>query len=122
MRHSVLLVENDDDARTLYSFILASGGFKVRAVKNGLEAITDLQEHRPDVIVTDLVMPAVDGLQLIRTIKNRAEIANIPVIAVTDYGQDLQEQAMSAEADKVVEKPADYRSICDIITSVLPRR
>jgi CheY-like chemotaxis protein len=119
-QHRVLLVEDDDDTRALYGFILASAGYKVKAVKNGLEALAELQEHRPDVIVTDLVMPVVDGLQLIRIVKNRAELANIPVIAVTAHGQNLQERARSAKADKVIEKPADYRSVCDIITSVWP--
>ena len=114
--------KDDDDTRALYGFIMASAGFKVKAVKNGLEALAELQEHRPDVIITDLVMPVVDGLQLIRIVKNRAELANIPVVAVKAYGQDLQERARSAKADKVVEKPAEYRSVCDIIASVLPQR
>jgi len=120
-RHRVLLVEDDDDMRVLYGFILASAGFRVRAVKNGLQALVELQEQSPDVIVTDLAMPVVDGLELIRTIKNRAELADIPVIAVTSYGQNLQERARLAGADKAVEKPAEYQSVCDIITSVLPQ-
>lgn len=121
-RHHVLLVEDDDDIRALYGFILASAGFKVKAVKNGLEALAELQDYHPDVIVTDLVMPVVDGLQLIRIVKNKAELADIPVIAMTAYGLDLQERARFAEADKVIEKLVAYRSICDIITSVLPQR
>jgi CheY-like chemotaxis protein len=121
-RRHVLLVEDDDDIRTLYGFILANAGFKVRAVKNGLEALVELQERLPDVIVTDLVMPVVDGLELISIVKNRAELAGIPVIALTAYGQDLQERAKSAEADKVVEKLDGFRSVCDVVTSVLPRR
>jgi DNA-binding NtrC family response regulator len=50
-RSHVLLVEDDDDMRTLYGFTLANAGFKVRAVKNGLEALVELQVRLPDVIV-----------------------------------------------------------------------
>jgi CheY-like chemotaxis protein len=121
-RRHVLLVEDNDDTRALYGFILANAGFKVRAVKNGLEAIVELQDSLPDVIVTDLVMPVVDGLELISIVKNRAEFAGIPVIAMTAHGQDLQERARSAEADKVVEKLSGFRSVCDVVTSVLPLR
>ena len=123
MRRSlILLVEEDDDTRALYGFILANAGYKVRAVKNGLEALVELQERLPDVIVTDLVMPVVDGQELISIVKNTAEFAGIPVIALTAHGQDLQERARSAEADEVVEKLAGFRSVCDIVTSVLHQR
>jgi CheY-like chemotaxis protein len=121
-RNHVLLVDDDDDMRTLYGFILACAGFKVKAVKNGLEALAELQEHRPDVIVTDLAMPIVDGLQLIRIVKNRPELADIPVIAITAYGKNMQDRARLAEADKVIDKPTEYRSVCDIIASVLPQQ
>jgi CheY-like chemotaxis protein len=107
--------------RTLYGFIPANGGFRVKAVSNGIDALTELQARCPDVIVTDLAMPVVDGVTLIGIIKSRAEFENIPLIAMTAYGQTLQRLAKSAGADLVVEKPAEFRSICDLVTSVLPR-
>ena len=122
MRYSVLLVEDDDDLRTLYGFILANAGFQVKAVRNGLDALAELQSHCPDVIITDLAMSVVDGITLIEIIKSRAELANIPVIAMTAYGQTLQRLAKSAGADLAVAKPAESRSICDLVTSVLPQR
>ena len=122
MRYSVLLVEDDDEMRTLYGFILANAGFQVRAVRNGFDALTELQWSRPDVIVTDLSMPVVDGITLIEIIKSRAEFAGIPVIAITSYGRTLQRLATSAGADLAVSKPSEFRSICDLVTSVLPQR
>ena len=121
MRYRVLLVEDDDDIRTLYGFSLANAGFQVKAVRNGFDALTELQVHCPDVIITDLAMPVLDGITLIKIIKSRTELADIPVIAMTAYGRTLQRLAKSAGADLAVEKPAAFRSICDLVTSVLPQ-
>jgi len=73
-------------------------GFRVKAVKNGFEAIAELQEHRPDLIVADLVMPVADGLNFIKIVKSTSEFADIPVLAVTAYGGELEDLAMSAGA------------------------
>jgi len=121
VRHSVLLVQDDDDLRTLYGFSLANSGLRVKAVRNGLEALTELQEQSPDVIVTDLAMPVIDGKSLIGIIKKKAELAAIPIIAMTAYGQNLQNFAKSAGADLAVEKPAEINSLCDLVNSVLPQ-
>ena len=121
-RYKVLLVEDDDNIRTLYGFILANAGFQVKAVKNGFDALTELQTYCPDVIVTDLAMPVVDGVTLIEIIKSRAELADIPVIAMTAHDQTLQSLAMTAGAYIAIEKPAELSSICDLVTSVLQRQ
>ncbi len=119
VRHSVLLVEDDDDLRALYAFILANAGFRVKAVRSGFDALTELQAYCPDVILTDLAIPAIDGVTLIGIIKSKAELAGIPIIAMTAYGQNLQDLAKSAGADLAVEKPVEVKSICDLVNSVL---
>jgi len=93
-------------------------GFRVKAVKNGFEAIAELQEHRPDLIVTDLILPVVDGLNLIKIVKSKSELADIPVIAVTSYGGELEELAISAGADKVIKKSVECSPVCDLISGV----
>jgi CheY-like chemotaxis protein len=122
VRYSVLLVEDNDEMRTLYGFILANAGFQVKAVRNGFDALTELQWRRPDVIVTDLSMPVVDGITLIEIIKSKAELDGIPVIAMTSYGRTLQRLATAAGADLAVAKPSESKTICDLVTSVLPQR
>jgi len=121
VRYSILLVEDDEALRTLYGFSLANAGYQVKAVSNGLDALTELQWHSPAVIVTDIIMPVLDGITFIEIIKSRAELANIPVIAMTAYGRTLLRLATSAGADLSVEKPIQVRSICDLVTSVLPQ-
>jgi CheY-like chemotaxis protein len=106
--------------RALYGFTLASAGFRVKAVKDGFEALTELQLRYPDVIITDIAMPGIDGIQLIHIIKSKAELAEIPVIAITAYGKNLQRLAKSAGAVLAVDKPDQSKSLCDLVTSVLP--
>ena len=120
MRSRILLVEDDDDMRALYCFTLASAGFRVNAVKDGFEALTELQLLHPDIIITDLAMPGIDGIQLIGIIKSKVELAEIPVIAITAYGKSLQRRAKSAGADLSVDKPDQSRDLCDLVTRVLP--
>lgn len=120
MRYNVLLVEDDDDLRTLYGFVLANAGFQVKAVSNGFDALTELQWNSPAIIVTDLILPVLDGITFIEIIKSRSELANIPIIAMTAYGQTLQRLARSAGADLCVEKPAEISSLRDLVNSILP--
>ena len=108
--------------RTLYGFILANAGYQVKAVSNGFDALAELQCHSPDVIVTDILMPVLDGIEFIKIIKSRAEFANIPIIAMTAYGQTLLRIAKSAGASLSVEKPNKSRTICNLVNSVLPPR
>ena len=96
-------------------------GFRVKAVKNGFEAIAELQEHRPDLIVADLVMPVADGLNLIKIVKSSSEFADIPVLAVTAYGGELEDLAMSAGAYQVINKSVECSSVCELITDLLAR-
>src|SRR5262245_63945372 len=86
---------------------------------NGFEDIAQLQEHRPDLIVTDLVLPVVDGLNLISIVKGKSEFADIPVIAVTAYGGELEELAMSAGANQVIKKSVGCDPVCDLISGLL---
>jgi CheY-like chemotaxis protein len=120
-RHSVLLVINDDTLRCLYGFSLAAAGFRVSAVRNGLEALVTLQEHRPDVIITELDMPVVNGITLIRIIESRAEFVDIPVIAMTALGHLYQWLAKAARADLAAGKPAEPYSIRDLVIKALPQ-
>jgi CheY-like chemotaxis protein len=95
-RLKILIVEDDDDLRALYSYMLAAGGYKVKAVRNGLEALAEIQVNRPDVIVTDIIMPGLSGLDLIVAVRSNDELADLPVVAITSFGERLREEARAA--------------------------
>ena len=117
----VLIVEDDGDMRGLYCFMLANAGYQVKAVRNGLEAITELQINRPDVVMTDIAMPMLSGLELIKAIRAQEKFADLPVIAMTAFSEDFQERALEAGADDAIGKPTEVEELCQAINSVLSK-
>ena len=118
-RLNVLLVEDDADARGLYGYMLALAGYKVKAVSNGLEAFAEIQVNRPDVIVTDIAMPVLSGLDLIMAVRSNDELADLPVVAITSFGENLREQARAAGATESIDKPTELAKIREVINAAV---
>ena len=118
---NVLLVEDDADARGLYGYMLALAGYKVKAVSNGLEAFAEIQVNRPDVIVTDIAMPVLSGLDLIMAVRSDDELADLPVVAITSFGENLREQARAAGATDSIDKPTELARIREVIDAAVSR-
>jgi CheY-like chemotaxis protein len=120
-RLNVLLVEDDDDARALYCYILATAGYRVKAVSNGLQAFAEVQVDRPDVIVTDIAMPVLSGLDLIAAVRSDGELADLPVVAITSFGENLREQARAAGATDAIDKPTEPARMREVIEAAVSR-
>jgi CheY-like chemotaxis protein len=118
-RLNVLLVEDDADARALYGYMLALAGYKVKAVSNGLEAFAELQVNRPDVIVTDIAMPVLSGLDLIVAVRSNDELADLPVVAITSFGESLREEARAAGATYSIDKPTELARMREVIDAAV---
>jgi CheY-like chemotaxis protein len=121
-RLKVLLVEDNDDARALYVYMLASAGYRVNAVSNGLEALAEIQVNRPDLIVTDILMPVLSGLDLILAVRSDNELVDLPVVAITSFGENFREQARAAGAADAIDKPTETKRMREVIEAVLSRR
>jgi two-component system response regulator MprA len=104
----VLLVEDTDALRHYYSRVLRFQGFEVREACNGLEALDRLHDEEPDLVLTDIMMPVLDGLELIRRIRSMGEL---PVVAVTGSGAEVERQARDAGADDVLAKPVQLDAL-----------
>jgi CheY-like chemotaxis protein len=115
----VLIVEDDGDMRGLYCFLLANEGCQVRAVRNGLEAMTEIEANRPDVVVTDIAMPVFGGLDLIRAIRAHDDFADLPVLAVTNFSEHFHERALEVGANRAIGKPGEVEILREAIQSVL---
>jgi CheY-like chemotaxis protein len=82
----VLLAENDSNTRERIRLMLEMSGFDVIGAEDAILAYGVLSSVRPHVIVTSIVMPRVDGVGLIRWIKNDPDMADIPIIAMSEHG------------------------------------
>ena len=79
----ILIVDDDKDIRLLMSVLLKNAGYRAETAANGLEALKFLQVTKPDVIVLDIVMPEMDGFELLEKIVTNPDIADIPIVFIT---------------------------------------
>ena len=105
-RLRVLLVEDDDDNRELMTEVLEADGYEVVTAASGAEALRRLSEQRMDVVVTDVGMPGMGGLEVARGAKKVAP--DVPVVVVTGYAEreDIT-AARGREVDSILVKPVD---------------
>jgi CheY-like chemotaxis protein len=103
---TVLLVEDHADSRELYAIDLRHFGFRVDEAANSSQALRAVAERIPDVVVADLHLPDIDGLNLCRTLKETAPTRNVPIIAITAMASpEMQRAAEDAGCDAVLLKP-----------------
>jgi CheY-like chemotaxis protein len=104
----VLVVEDDPETRRFYSDALARGGFSVDQAHNGHQAFQKAVELAPDLILSDIALPGLDGIELCRRLRADARTRAIPVLAMTGYGdRHYPERARFAGADHILIKPCD---------------
>src|SRR5262245_21567623 len=116
---NVLLVEDDDSARSLYSYMLEAAGHNVKAVSNGLEALAEIDVNRPDVIVTDILLPVLNGLDLIKIVRSNYDISDLPVVVITSFRESLREQARAVGATDVIDKSTEMARIHEVIEAAV---
>ncbi len=106
MKQKILIVEDDPDIMRILSQTLSSAGFHVVPAYGGEDAINKVRVQMPDLVLTDLAMPKVSGVQVIEKIKEDPTTRQIPVLAVTAYVWDpLAQSAGRAGCDGYLAKP-----------------
>ena len=110
----VLLVEDSRDLRRLFARVLRRSGFEVCEASDGREALDVVLEFRPEVVVTDVMMPEMDGIELIRRLRATPATAEIPIVVMTAAPTDeARRDALRAGAAHVLGKPFDSRALLD---------
>ena len=120
---SVLLVEDDQAGRRLYAEWLTLAGFTVKQAHNGLQALEHALEIVPDVIVTDLHIPGIDGFELARRLRLDPRTRLVPIVAVTGYAAFAADpgRAQRAGCDTVLEKPCSPDDLEAAIRALMAR-
>jgi CheY-like chemotaxis protein len=112
----VVLVEDAPFLRYAFARLLRMYGFEVREAVDGFDALESIAEFRPDLVLTDLMMPDMDGIELIKRLHDDPKTANLPVVAITaDSTEQAERQAREAGAREVIIKPIDFTSLLDQI-------
>ena len=105
MAAKILLVEDYTDVRRMMSICLRHGGYEVIEAADGYEALELAVEERPDLVLMDIALPVLDGIQATRAIREHDELADMPIIAVTAYGDFYNQRALDAGCNRVIQKP-----------------
>jgi DNA-binding response OmpR family regulator len=119
-RLRVLLVEDTDAVRRAVAIGLRSSGFEVTAVRGGEDALAVYGAVQPEVIITDLGMPGMDGFELIATLRVRGVDVPVLVITARDSARD-RAAAHAAGADGYLLKPFGLAELCDTLTALAER-
>ncbi|HOC17373.1 MAG TPA: response regulator [Vicinamibacterales bacterium] len=118
----VLIVDDDPDGRNLYSYALQAAGFRVEEAADGFEAVDKGYKLKPQVILMDLLMPRLDGWEVVSWLKKNPTTREIPIVAVTGAQEDIQQMAVAAGCRAVLTKPCPSGRVVDEVRQVLAAR
>ena len=120
MTHVILVVEDNDRNLKLLRDVLEYAGYDVRVARTGEDGVTLAVKEPPDLVLMDLQLPGIDGMEALRQLRESPRTADIPVVAVTAQAmkQD-RERALEAGFDGYVEKPISVRAFPEQVRSFL---
>jgi DNA-binding response OmpR family regulator len=114
-RKAVLIVEDDIDLRLLYRTALSWNGFDVREAPDGIAALVEIEQHRPDLVVLDLGLPRLGGLSVQQELAAHVQTRRIPIVVVTGSTENLAD----IPVDCVLKKPATPERLVEVVQTCL---
>lgn len=121
-KERILVVDDEEDIRRLMEYSLVRDGFVAYTAESGLGAMNMVHDKKPDLIILDLMLPDMDGLDVCRAVRSNAETSTIPIIMVTAKGEDADIVAgLELGADDYITKPFSPRVLIARIKTVLKR-
>jgi DNA-binding response OmpR family regulator len=115
----ILIVEDNPDTLELLHIYFANAGFSVIDACDGREGLYSAMLENPDLILTDMAMPRVDGSEMIRRLRDEPGTANTPVVVFTAQASVTPEQVKEFGVDKVFYKPFDFDELVRFVRSLL---
>jgi two-component system alkaline phosphatase synthesis response regulator PhoP len=104
--HKVLVVDDEDDILDLLQYNLEQEGFEVVLARDGMEALSIAEEEQPDLIILDIMMPRMDGIEVCRRLRQDAQLRTIPILMLTALsGEEEHVEGLDVGADIYLSKP-----------------
>jgi CheY-like chemotaxis protein len=120
LQKTILLVEDFDDTRLMTKLWLTKKGYRVVEAENGQQAVEAAQREQPDLIIMDMMMPGVDGLDATRQIREYHSLQATPIVAVSAYGaEQYRHKALDAGCNEYVPTPFDPDALSNLIEKLL---
>jgi len=122
-RETILVVEDEEDIRELLRYNLEKEGYRVLGAATGEEALQLVRDRLPDLLVLDLMLPGLDGLEVCRRIRGKEDIRGLPILMLTAKGEEADIVAgLELGADDYLTKPFSPRVLLARLRAVLRRR
>lgn len=123
LKEHILIVEDEEDILELVSYNIAREGYQISGVTSGEEALKKVKSESYDLILLDLMLPGIDGLEVTKTLQNDSKTRNIPIIMLTAKGEEADiVTGLELGADDYITKPFSPRVLIARIRSVLRRK
>ena len=120
MSKTVLIVEDNELNMKLFRDLLEAQGYETLQTREGLQALSLARQHRPDLILMDIQLPEISGLEVTKWLKEDEELSQIPVIAVTAFAmQGDEERILEGGCEAYLSKPISVMSFIDTVKSFL---
>ena len=115
----VLVVDDDPRSRELMRIVLAAEGCRVQLAADGFEALGMLRAQAPDLVLVDLRMPGMHGLEFCRRVRATDGVAEIPVVVLSGVTDEASRaEVLAAGADGFLAKPMDRRALRDCLSAI----
>ena len=120
MAKTVMIVEDNELNMKLFNDLLRANGYATLPMRNGYDALDTLKEQRPDLIIMDIQLPEISGLEVTRRIKQDERLKSIPVIAVTAFAMKGDEERIrQGGCEGYLSKPISVSTFLDTVRSYL---
>jgi CheY-like chemotaxis protein len=119
MPKKILVVEDNLDTRELIHLHLTTEGFIVVTASDGHEGLYLASAEHPDLIITDISMPELDGLELVRQLRGQPEFAALPILVLTAFGESHLTEAIRVGASRALSKPVLFDGLIDEVREML---
>jgi len=120
MTRRILVVDDEPDVLAVTGYRLRKAGYKVATAPDGQGALDEMRRSRPDLVLLDLRMPGMDGIDVCRHIRQDENLKDVPVILLTASSDSIaREQVRQAESDGLLLKPCDLTVLLDTVQRLL---
>lgn len=116
----ILIVDDDPDIRLLIDFHMSEEGCEVLEASDGIEALEVLKDNHVDIIITDLIMPNMDGYELIKVLKESKDKSGIPILMLTGKEEErVSREGLTHQPDDFLAKPFAKQDLQEKISKLL---
>ncbi|HKA16733.1 MAG TPA: response regulator [Blastocatellia bacterium] len=119
MPRKILVVDDSDDTREMMAKLLELESFTVVTAEDGSAGLDTADAERPDLIITDVNMPKMNGIEMIKRLREQDGFATVPIMAITAYGNGVAKEALEAGANRAATKPIQFNELVVEINELL---